>query len=307
MLLQNNYGISWSTFPKQGAPLAEQIAAQTEICWAVTSTIDTIANQTLRATLGTEVEQGPDFTVAVRSNGWVRMRLSRWPILQLVSAQFSPSGAAPPTWQPIPLTALMTEHSALPALGTIVASGAGPGPTAVLVGPGYVNWFNGRNGYLLSITYINGYPLAGIDQTAVAGATSIHVDDITGWWNGTAGARGTIQDTLNRESVTVTGVTPDVPGATTGPGTMAITPALQFTHTPTVGQANTPDQTILITTLPSAVIMACYYLAVYFGLIRGTTAATVQVGRGAIQSTSGGAQTWYDRAARIIANYARVF
>ncbi len=310
MLLATSYGINWKTFPTPTASDADQISAQLDICWTVTSTMDTLANQSLRATVDTEMEFGPDFTVTILSNGWTRFRLSHWPISQLVSAQYSPASSNPPVWTSIPSTALVTEHQSLPLPGTIVPEGSGPGPTAALIAPGYINWANGRKGWYVSVTAVNGFPTCGIDTAAAAGASSIHVDDITGWFNSTLaqGARGTIYDPPFREVVTVTGVTPDTVGATVGPGTLTLGSALQFGHTPTMGSTTLANQKVLLSAMPSALIQAGYYLATHYGLIRGATAGVVQTARGSYQvSGLKSANDWYEQASRVIERYGRVF
>jgi len=307
MLLATGIGIDWSSFPTEGASVPDQVSAQQEICATVTSTLDSMANQTLRATVDVEQEFGPDFIITILPNGWARFRLSHWPILQLVSAQYCVSGgAAPVTWTPIPANALMMEHSGLPVTGTIVPSGPGPNPTAALIGPGYINWYNGRKGWLLQVTSINGFPVAGIDEATIVGATSVHVDDIGGWWNGTAGARGIIFDPPWRESATCAGSTPDVTGAINGPGTLTLANPLQFPHRPSVGLDNTPSQKILLSAMPHGIIQAGYYLATHYGLIRGATAAVMQSSRGQV-ITSGmrGAMDWYGLAEKAMEPYAR--
>ncbi len=306
MLLATNYGISWSTFPKQGVSEADQMSALLDICWTVTSTLDTLANQTLRCSVDTEYEFGPDYVITILSNGWARFRLSHWPIQQLTAAAFSPASASPPVWTTIPTTALVTEHSALPLPGTIVPDGAGPGPTAALIAPGYIDWMNGRKGYYVQVSALNGFPTCGIDTAAAVGATSVHVDDIGGWWNGTAGARGTIFDPPFREVITVTGVTPDTAGASEGPGTLTLGAGLQFAHSPTIGSATLPNQKIVLSAMPQAVLQAGYYLATHYGLMRGATAAIMQTASG--QTHSGmGATDWYALAEKIMARFSRVF
>lgn len=308
MLLSSNFGISWKTFPQPGAAEPENTAALLDICATITAEMDTLANHTLRATLDTEQEFGPDFSITMLPNGWTRFRLSNWPILQLVSGQVSPAGTNPASFTAIPATALLTEHAGLPLTGTIVPSAAGPGPTAALIAPGYVSWNLGRKGYLVQIQDINGFPVAGMDQAALVGATSIHVDDITGWWNGTAGARGTIFDPPYREQVVVSGTTPDVAGSLTGPGSLTLVTPLQFPHNPTVGSTVTPDQRILVSAMPSALIQAGYYLGTHYGLMRGGTAAVMQAGRGgAAPSQMKAINDWYQMAESQIARYARVF
>lgn len=309
MLLATNMGISWGSFPKSGSSPADQLAAQLEICWVVTSEMDTLAAQTLRATVDVEQEFGPDFIVTILPNGWARFLLSHWPILRLVSAQYASAGSIPPiTWTAIPATSMITEHTGLPTTGTIVPSGAGPGPTAALIAPGYIDWNAGRKGYLVQVTSINGYPTAGIDTAVLAGATTIHVDDVTGWWDPVqlAGARGTIYDPPLRETVTVAGMTPDVAGAISGPGTLTLASALQFNHTPGEASTTLPNTNILLSSMPNAVIQAGMYLATHYGLIRGGTSAVVQSSRPQSTQGSGGSQ-WYDRAEKLLSRFARVF
>ena len=305
MLLSTNYGVDWTTFPKPGSLYPAQVAAQQDMCAQVSSEMDTFST-TLRATVNTEQEQGPDFLITTRANGWARMRLVNWPILQIVSGQVSPSSSVPPTWTAIPSTALVTEHLALHPTGSIVPASSGPGPTAVLIAPGYVDWRNGRNGYVVQVTTISGFPVAGIDVAAHAGDLSVHVDDITGWWNGTAGARGTIFDPPYREMATVAGVTPDVAGAISGPGTLTLATPLQFPHIPItgVGQA---DQRILFSAMPSALINAGLYLATYYGLVRGSTAGVMQSARGqTVPSGVKAAGSWREAALELLKPYARV-
>ena len=307
MLLSFASGVDWTTFPKAGASAPQQATAQLEICEAVTADMDTIANMTLRATLETEQELGPDWIITILPNGWARFRLSNWPILQIVSAQVASALASPMSWTTIPPSALITEHNIPSSTGSIVPAAQGPGATAILVAPGYVDWSNGRKGYLVQTQTINGFPTTGIDQTASAGATSIHVDDITGWYNGTLGALGTVYDPPFHEHASVINATPDTAGSIQGPGTLAISQGLQFTHTPQVGSGTSPDQRILFSAMPPALIQAGYYLATYYGLIRGSTAAVMQSARGvAAPSGMARAQSWYTQAESIIKRYARV-
>lgn len=304
MLLSSGMGLDWKSYPDADASAEEVLAAQTDVCWAATSAMAMEANQELRATVNTEVEFGPDRTISIRSNGWARMQLSRWPVLQILSA--SVSGAlGPPQWTAIPLTSLITEHSALPPYGSIVPDGAGQGPNSILIAPGFVSWWGGRNGTMLQMEYLNGWPIAGIDQAVVAGATSCHVDDITGWWNGTAGAMGVIYDPPWREAITILGATPDIAGAVAGPGRLTTTP-FQFAHTPVVGQTTVPDQTVLLSTMPRSLIQAGLYFGTHYGLIRGAQAAVIATPGGqVVVSGTKVAQDWYEKGKDIMVKYAR--
>ena len=307
MLLSSALGISWKTFPRPGASDPEVIASLLDICWALTSDMDTIANMTLRATQDTETELGPDFIITLKSNGWARFRMTTWPILYLVSGEVSPASSNPPTWNPIPASALIPEHSGLPHTGSLVPS-VSPGPTAAMIAPGYVDFNNGRNGYLVSITTLSGWPVCGIDVAASAGASTIHVDDIAGWYlSGTGGSRGVIYDPPLREVVTPNGVTPDVTGAITGPGTLSLSNPLQFTHTPNVGGIAQADQRILLSAMPPALIQAGYYFGNHYGLMRGATAAVMQSARGgAAPSSLKAANDWYEMGVKQVSRFARV-
>ena len=312
MLKAANFGISWTTFPTTGASDPERTAALLEVCSTVTSEMDTIANLTLRATVDTESEYGPDWIITLLPNGWSRFRLANWPITQIVGAQVSPASTVPPAWLTVPIEAIQTEHAALANPDAIIPNGASPGATAALLAPGYVNWSNGRKGWLVQVTTINGFPVSGITQTAVAGATSIHVDDVTGWWNPTVslGGRGTIYDPPFREVVEIVGAHSDDGSSElgiSGPGVLTLSQGLQFTHAPSAGGAEGPDQRVLLSSMPPALIQAAQYLSIHYGLIRGTTAAVVQTGRSMV-STSGlkGAMDWYEQATRIVERFGRV-
>src|SRR5665647_2451866 len=104
MLLSSSFGISWGTFPKPGASIAEQVAAQLDICQTLTTEMDTLAGMTMRATLDIETVFGPDFAITTNSNGWARVRLSEGPILQIVGGQVSGVGSSLPEWTNIPAT-----------------------------------------------------------------------------------------------------------------------------------------------------------------------------------------------------------
>ena len=307
MLLATNYGISWGTFPKQGAPLPDQVAAQLDICNIVTSEMDSVADAILRANIDTEEDFGPNFIITVDSNtGWVRYRFPVTPILWVVNAQYCPAGNVTPTWTSIPVSQITTQHTAMTPTGSIVPT-TPTGPTSILLPPGYVDWSAGRNGFRVQVSAMAGFPVAGIDVPAAAGTNTLHVDDITGWYNSTlGGARGTIYDPPLRESVTVAGVTPDTPNAVSGPGTLTLTANLQFTHTPIVGQSNVADQKILLSAMPNSLIQAAMYFATHFGLIRGATASVMQTARGQVVTTGmAGAQDWYTRAEKSVNRWGR--
>ena len=304
-------GISWNSFPATNATAQQRAAALLDVCQTASSTMEQEAMQGLRPTTAVEQEFGPDRLVTVNhNNGWTRMQLTRWPVIAILA------GSVASAWQVpvngvlqnqivIPPGAMLTQHLLLPDTGSINTMSADQGPTAVLIPPGYATLISQRNSLIFTITYMNGWPIAGIDVPCLAGATTIHVDDISAWWNGTAGARGRIYDPPYTEAVICTGSTPDISGATSGPGFLSVTP-LQFAHTPVIGQSDQPNQTVLLSAMPRALLEAGLYYAIHYGMIRGATGAVVQSARPNVTSDGlGAAQSWYDRATKIMEKFAR--
>src|SRR5579875_3184688 len=118
-LVSAETGISFKSVPYPGAPAALQLAEQLRICWRATHRVDGICNQTLRATVNQELLRGPHLRLQVdASSGVARAITARWPILQVLSAQYSPAAASPPNWTPIPLDAITIVHTGLATYGT---------------------------------------------------------------------------------------------------------------------------------------------------------------------------------------------
>lgn len=257
-------GISWSSIPFRNATPRQQYAEQLNLCVRATAAVDSYCNQPLRATVDTETLTGPGtFRVQRRPNGTGRILLSRSPVTQVVSAQITPAAAFPAAWQTIPATQLRPEKPMLGVYGTSAPSSAGEGGQAVLLGPGWLS--AAREGSEVQVVYVNGWPHAALTAAAAAGATAVHIDDITGW----PGAQGIIYDPDGQEVITVTAVTPTVTGAICGPGTLTVG-ALAYAHQPGT----------VTSTLPGAVQQASILFATVQALTRGTTATTVQASPG---------------------------
>jgi hypothetical protein len=257
-LLKNaSTGIAWSTIPRSGASNPEQLAEQNNMCMRATGDVDGYCNQVLRATADTETVPGPNYRLTINnSTGVARMLLSRWPVTQIVAAQFAPN-IPPYQWTTIPANAVVPEVPVIGVYGTSSPSASADGGQAVFIAPGYVNWWNGREGYVVQVSYVNGWPHAGTTGTSAAGDTSLAVDDCTGW----TGAMGTIQDGAQQETIFCT-----TTSVTTGPGTLNLSSPLVNPHTPG----------IIVTTLPPQVQWAAILFAVEQALERGATATTVQ-------------------------------
>lgn len=238
-------------------------------------------NQVLRATLDTEQVSGPDYRVTVQvgsRNG--RVILSRWPILAITGIQVAPNNVFPRQWTALPPGYFDIEQPTIGLYGTVAPSAAGDGGQSIVISPGYVNWCNGRNGVLLRISYINGWPHTSLTEVAAPagpGAQTIEVDDCTGWAItgefGQTGAAGIIYDSGQQETVQVTAAS-----AAAGPGTLTLSSALQFTHAAGV----------LVTTLPQSVIDAMIQFSVADALIRGATSTTLKQIPGGAGGGAGG-------------------
>jgi len=258
-------GISWSTIPPyKGTTPAQQLAEQVNILGRATAQVDTYVNQVLRATLDTEQISGPDYRVTVMTGvGNGRVILSRWPIMSIVSIQVAPNGVFPRQWTTLPAGSFDIEHPIIGVYGSIAPSDAADGGQSIVISPGYVNWCGGRNGVLLRIQYINGWPHTSITEDVAAGAMSLPVDDCTGWAVtgefGNTGATGTVYDSGQQETVQVSAAS-----TTSGPGNLTV-PALTFGH-----KAGT-----MVTTLPQSVIWATILFASAQALTRGATSTTV--------------------------------
>jgi hypothetical protein len=172
---------------------------------------------------------------------------------------------------------------AVPPLGllnTITPDSSPEGGQAVTVGGGYIDWCYGRNGYAIEVTYVNGFPHCSLTSSVVAGATSLPVNDCTGWgiasYYGTyTGAAGVVTDSGQQEAVQVTATS-----AVSGPGNLTLASGVAYPH-----QAGT-----IVTTMPASVQQACIYFCTAEALTRGATSTTIHAVGGSAQSSDKGAE-----------------
>jgi hypothetical protein len=281
LLRQAPTGISWLSIPP-GSQVTDQqrLAAQALICAQASAQADEICNQPLRATVDTEQYSGPDYRMTIQQyTGNVRMILARWPILQVTAVQVS-ANTLPRQWTSLSAGQWDTEFPPIGMYGTNAPSASGgDGGQSIIIAPS-ASWGLGRNGFVIRVTYLNGWPHAGVTTLAESGATSLAVDDCTGWAItsefGVTGATGTVYDPLGQEVIQVTGAS-----ATSGPGTLTLASPLRFGHQPGV----------MVSTLPASVVWAVTLLGANQALTRGATATTVQSvpGTGSTTGTGGGA------------------
>lgn len=238
MLLARPLGISWTGIPSLTASGPEQTAQLEQECQTATSAVDRYARQPLRSTISTEQETGPGQPrVAVdRTTGVLTLVTRRWPVVAVEAVQFAPAppwGSWPPAWAAVPRGQWNIRHPPVISAGPV--TGPPSGGNVIDVTPGFVDWCHGRSGWNVMWSYQSGFgPHTSLTADAEAGATSVAVDDVTGW----AGVTGWAYDSVRTEAVEVSSVAaaspPALPGVggtvQAGPGTLTLSPPLQYAH-----------------------------------------------------------------------------
>lgn len=269
-------GISWSIIPFPKATTAQQLAEQMNICWRATGIVDAYCNQVLRATIDNEQQSGPDFRITVeQATGNTRFILQRWPVTEILAIQTSANASFPRQWSKVPTGYWDIEHPTLGVYGSSSPSAAGEGGQSILIAPGYgANWVLGRNGVRISVSYVNGWPHAGLTASVTAGATTLTVDDVTGF----TGASAFIYDGSSTETIRVTSVSATTPltlpngggTAQAGPGTLTLASPLGFNH-----DGTTPT-TVLVSAIPQDILWATTLAATTQALEAGITSVSIQ-------------------------------
>jgi len=301
MLISAPTGISWNTIPPgTGVTPAQKLAEQANICGRATSEADGYINQIIRATTDTEIYHGPgDYRVNVQQyTGNTRIILQRWPVIAINSVKVSANAVFPRQYITLPAGFYEPEYPASGIFGASQPTGSGDGGQSVIIAPGYVNWAMGRQGYVIQVQYVNGWPHAGLTASCAAGATSLLVDDCTGWTipqaeTGLVGATATIYDGGAQEVVQVT-----ASSVASGPGTLTLMSGTKFAHDSNVG--------IIISTIPRDLQWATILLASAEALARGATSTTVQEISGKAQNSSARAMTLREDAHAILSTFKRV-
>ena len=272
MLKNAPTGISWNIIPEPRSDGPSQVAEQTNICWRATSIVDTYCNQVLRATVDNEYLIGPGAPrVGIMRDACVgRLVMRRWPVTQVLAIQRSLTRVMPPVWEAVTAGQYEVERPLLNAF-TDSASATGPdGAPSILVGPGWVTNRYGRSGQRFLVSYTNGCPHTSLTSAALAGATSIQVDDVTGW----TGASGFVYDGSLTETASVLAAAATTPlslpngvgTAQTGPGTLSLSAPLTSAHA--VGT--------VVSALPANVLWATVLAAAAQALESGITAIAIQ-------------------------------
>jgi hypothetical protein len=259
------------------------------MCARATAKVDGYCNQVLRATTDIEVLHGPDYRVTVGPGAggssptpyWgnagfnTRAILARFPILQVTQVQVSPN-TFPRNWRTLPAGWAEPEYPPFGIYNSVAPASDAYGGQAIIIGPGFVSSCLGRNGFILMISYVNGWPHAEITTSAQAGATSVAISDCTGWgitsYQGTVGATGVVKDSGQQETVHASSTS-----VAAGPGTLNLSAQLVYPH-----QAGT-----IITSMPASIEQACILFATAEALTRGATTTTIHDIGGHSQNTGG--------------------
>jgi|SRR6185437_7752657 hypothetical protein len=268
-------GIAWNIIPFPKATSEQQLAEQMNICWRATAIIDGYVNQVFRSTIDNEVQQGPNYYVTIDNNtAQLRWILTRSPVTEILAVQTSPN-TLPPQWNQVTSGQWRIDQPVLGVYGSYTSGGSGgSGGQTIYVGAGWGSWALGRNGYLVAASYLNGWPHAGLLESAAASATSLFVDDVTGM----AGATVMVYDGSSTEAVQVTSVTantnttlPNGGGtAPAGPGLINLATPTSFAHT----GAN--PAAVVVSALPGDVLWATVLASTVQALESGITAVTIQ-------------------------------
>lgn len=277
--------ISFETIPDPEATDAEKLAEQTNICLRASATADAYCNQTLRATINTEDVEGPNFRMTIKPNGVARVMPSEWPVLGITKIQYSYAASFPRSFTTLPTNQYDISQRLSGASGIGPAMGQGVGPSEIEIAPGYVSWDAGRDGYLVRLTYTSGWPHAGITTNASAHATSIVVDDCTGFAVGGLATVATIYDGSATETVSVTAAS-----TTYGPGTLTLSTGLTSAHA-----AGVP-----CSCLPGNVQWAVMLFACSEAVTRGSDAISVQAMPGSVESSGNKAAEEFSTDAEIL-------
>lgn len=293
ILLNANTGISWKSIPTPKATEEERYAELLNMCYRATAWIEgDVCHQPLRATVASIQRTGPGgFYLQPRPDGTLRMLLPHRPILSIVAGRTSASSAFPASWTDIDADQFRVEKPPTIGYGSTAPDASGESGQAIIVAPGIV-WYPTRS-CLLEVTYIHGWPHGSLTAAVNAAATTVTVDDITGW----AGAGGTLYDASGQqEYATVTAVTPTTSGAISGPGTLTLAAALTNGH---------PAGT-MFSALPYSVTLAGINHCVGQALTKGATSTTIQtISGGSSGAGAKGTTDYYALAKDLLTAFVR--
>lgn len=305
-------GVGWNSIPVPQASLPEQEAEQTAICWRATSVVDTYVNQVLRATVDNEQLTGPGmprFGLAPYADQFL-LSMRRWPISQVLAIQYS-WNRAPLSWNTAQPGTYIVDQPLIGLYADTASATAPDGGNTIQLNPCAIgnpsNTPSARpvrgwrqNGLRLLVSYTNGWPHTSLTANASVGASSVDVDDVTGW----VGASGFVYDGASTEQVSVTAVAANTPlplpngvgTAQTGPGTLTLSSPLAFAH----------DAGVLVSALPANVMQATILIATSQVLDSGIESISAQTLSGSTSLGGKGVQDLIGQIKDLLNPYRRV-
>ena len=208
MLTSAPASLAWNVVPTLTASGAEQTAQLATVCWTATSQAEAYCRQPLRATIVTEQLRGPGHPrVSIDpGTGEAGLITRRWPVTAVQAIQVSPSRDYPPQWTLVTPGQYRVRVPPLMDAGPAVTSGP-YGGNAVDVAPGWIHGRSGRGYWNIWLSYSAGWPHAGLTADALAGDSTVAVDDVTGW----DGRTGFVYDGRFTEPAAVTAATATAP------------------------------------------------------------------------------------------------
>jgi hypothetical protein len=279
-LLNAPSGVAWDIIPEPQASAGAQEAELSNVAWRATSMIDTDAQQVLRATVDNETLTGPGSARFgfQQGSGLGLLYMRRWPVTEVLGIQMSWNRSFPRVWSTIAAQNYDINHPLINSYADTASATAPDGGSSILVNPcalypaaagGSIyaparTWGAPRNSLRLIVSYVNGWPHTSLAESVDAGATSISVDDVTGW----TGAQGFAYDGASTEPISVTAVSANSPvelpngigTAQSGPGTLTLASPLSFSHAAGVLTSSLPAG------LMQAAILACAIQAMDAGI-----------------------------------------
>lgn len=281
--------------------------------WRASSIVDTYTNQVLRSTVDNEQLTGPGSPRFGFMPGTDQFELTmrRWPISQILAIQYA-YNRPPLSWSTAPSTSYLINHPLIGAYTDTASATAPDGGWSIQLDPCAIGASSGvfggrlvrglwrRNGLRLLVSYTNGWPHTSLTSAAAAGASTISVDDVTGW----VGASGFAYDGSATEQVAATAVSATTPlnlpngvgTAQTGPGTVTLAPPLAYAHA-----AGT-----LVSALPANVMQATILIATSQVLDSGIESISAQTLSGSTSLGGKGVQDLISQIRDLLNPYRRV-
>lgn len=297
ILINAPTGITWANYVQKNSSLDRLM---NDICFSATADIDNECNQTLRCSIDTEIIVPGSARLSVTSYGAGKAILSRFPVIEVISAKTSPAAMIPRNWQPIPVNRIDLDGSLLGIYSSSVGDSSGIYPRGILLSPGIIRETYGKVESVLSVQYLNGWPhcLVGTEGTLIsAGVTTLTVDDVTGW----PGVSGILYDGTNQETLSVISIedsTGNIGPSATGPGTITLLHPTIYAHTPISGG-------MLLSSLPYNVIQAAklYCFAQIVERTPSTFSLPTGTGGSTVQTTQQQADAYKAQGAKLLKNF----